>query len=179
MMKKLSIILSVVGAAALAVFSMTAPAQAKNGRIPDILKVPEGNVLLLRAHGRGTQKYACPVSATSKAVPHAILFHGGEGDLVAIHFAGPTWEALDGSSVVGDAANAKHFTAPDPDGVDWLLLPALSTAGNGLFSRVTFIQRLFTDGGKPPAEGCDQAHNQIEVLVEYSAEYLFYVPALR
>jgi Protein of unknown function (DUF3455) len=57
------------------------------------------------------------------------------------------------------------------------LIAALSTAGNGLFSRVTFIQRLFTDGGKPPAEGCDQAHNQTEVLVEYSAEYLFYVPA--
>ena len=40
--------------------------------IPDVLKVPEGNVLLLRAYGRGVQKYTCPVSATSKAVPHAI-----------------------------------------------------------------------------------------------------------
>jgi hypothetical protein len=148
--------------------------------IPDILKVPEGNVLLLRAYGRGVQKYSCPVSATSKAVPHAILFADdeNEGDLVAIHFGGPTWEALDGSSVVGDAANAKHFIAPDPDGVDWLLLPAKSTAGDGLFSRVTYIQRLHTDGGKPPAEGCDQADNQTEVLVEYSAQYLFYHSAV-
>jgi hypothetical protein len=151
----------------------------EHGRIPDALKVPAGNVLLLQAYGRGVQKYACPVSATSKAVPHAILLtgHGKEGDLVAIHFGGPTWEALDGSSVVGDAQNAKHFKAPDPDGVDWLLLPAHSTAGNGLFSRVTYIQRLHTDGGKPPVEGCDQADNQTEVLVEYSAQYLFYVPA--
>jgi hypothetical protein len=147
--------------------------------IPDILKVPEGNVLLAQAYGRGVQKYACPVSATSKAVPHAILLAGdeNEGDLVAIHFVGPTWEALDGSSVVGDAANAKHFIPPDPDGVDWLLLPAKSTTGNGLFSRVTYIQRLDTDGGKPLAEGCDQANNQTEVLVEYSARYLFYGPA--
>jgi len=76
-----------------------------------------------------------------------------------------------------DAPNAKHFTAPDPDGVDWLLLPAKSTAGNGMFSRVTYIQRLYTDGGKPPAEGCDQAGNQTEVLVEYSAQYFFYGPA--
>jgi hypothetical protein len=144
--------------------------------IPDVLKVPEGNVLILRAYGRGVQKYACPVSATSKAVPHAILLAGDghEGDLVAIHFGGPTWEGSDGSSVVGDAQNAKHFTAPDPDGVDWLLLPAKSTAGNGLFSRVTYIQRLYTDGGKPPAQGCDQ--DQTEVLVEYSAQYLFYAP---
>src|SRR5215813_8524298 len=96
---------------------------------------------------------------------------GHEGDLVAIHFGEPTWEASDGSSVVGDAQNAKHFTAPDPDGVDWLLLPAKSTAGNGLFSRVTYIQRLYTDGGKPPAQGCNQ--DQTEVLVEYSAQYFF------
>jgi hypothetical protein len=178
MIKTLAMILTVVGASALAGFSMTAPAQAKNGRIPDILKVPEGNVLLLQADGRGTQKYACPVSATSNAVPHAILRVGRhEGDLVAIHFAGPTWEALDGSSVVGDAAKAKHFTAPDPDGVDWLLLPAKSTTGNGAFSRVSFIQRLFTDGGKPPAAGCQPG--QTEVLVEYSAQYFFYVPAAR
>src|SRR6516164_10407855 len=149
---------------------------AQHRHIPDVLKVPEGNVLLLRAYGRGVQKYTCPVSATSKAVPHAILLtgDGDEGDLVAIHFGGPTWEASDGSSVLGDAQNAKHFTAPDPDGVDWLLLPAKSTAGNGLLSRVTYIQRLYTDGGKPPAQGCDQ--DQTEVLVEYSAQYLFYVP---
>ncbi len=149
----------------------------KHAPIPDILKPPPGNVLLLRAFGKGTQKYACPVSATSNAVPHAILLAGDrdEGDLVAIHFGGPTWEALDGSSVVGDGPNAKHFTAPDPDGVDWLLLPSKSTSGNGLFGRVTFIQRLFTDGGKPPAAGCSPA--QREVLVEYSAWYFFYVPA--
>ena len=147
--------------------------------IPDNLKVPDGNVLLLQAFGKGIQKYACPVSANSKATPHAILLKDDrdEGDLVAIHFGGPTWEALDGSSVVGDAANAKHFTAPDSDGVDWLLLPAKSTTGNGLFSQVTYIQRLFTDGGQPPKSGCDQAHNQAEVLVEYSAQYFFYSPA--
>jgi Protein of unknown function (DUF3455) len=151
--------------------------------IPDNLKVPSGNVLLLRAYGKGVQKYTCTASATgpkfSPPVPHAILLKDDrdEGDLIAIHFGGPTWEALDGSSVVGDATNAKHFTAPDPDGVDWLLLPAKSNAGNGLFSRVTYIQRLYTDGGKPPAEGCDQANNQIEALVEYSAQYFFYGPS--
>ncbi len=104
---------------------------------------------------------------------------GTKGDLVAIHFGGPTWEALDGSSVVGDAAKAQHFKAPDPDGVDWLLLPAKSNAGNGLFSQVTYIQRLFTDGGQAPAGGCDQAHEQSEVLVEYSAQYFFYGPATK
>ena len=151
--------------------------------IPDKLKVPSGNVLLLRAYGKGVQKYTCTASATgpkfSPPVPHAILLKDDrdEGDLVAIHFGGPTWEALDGSSVVGDTAKAQHFKAPDPDGVDWLLLPAKSNAGNGLFSQVTYIQRLFTDGGQAPAGGCDQAHEHSEVLVEYSAQYFFYGPA--
>ena len=145
--------------------------------IPDILKVPPGNVLLMRAYGKGVQIYTCP--DTTHATPHAILLESDrdEGDLVAIHFAGPSWQATkDGSIVVGDAANAKHVVAPDTDGVDWLLLPAKSNAGNGLFSKVTYIQRLFTDGGQPPKSGCDQAHNQAEVLVEYSAQYFFYGP---
>ena len=88
--------------------------------IPDILNVPPGNVLLLQAYGRGVQKYTCPVNPTSTAVPHAILLagNGNEGNLVAIHFAGPTWQALDGSLVVGNAAKATHFPAPDEDGVD-------------------------------------------------------------
>jgi hypothetical protein len=148
---------------------------AERQPIPDILYAPAGNVLLLRAYGIGVQKYTCPVYATSAAVPHANLIagDGNEGDLVAIHFAGPTWQALDGSSVVGDAANAKHFPASARDGVDWLLLPAKSASGNGLFSKVTYIQRLYTDGGKPPAS-CNL--NQTEVLVDYSAQYLFYVP---
>jgi Protein of unknown function (DUF3455) len=143
------------------------------GHIPDIVQVPPGNTLFLHAYGRGVQKYTCPVTPTSPAVPHAILLAGNvsEGNFVAIHFAGPTWQALDGSSVLGNAAKAKHFPAPEPDGVDWLLIPAQSTSGNGLLSKVTYIQRLYTDGGKPPAS-CNL--NQTEVLVEYSAQYFFY-----
>jgi Protein of unknown function (DUF3455) len=85
---------------------------------------------------------------------------------------------LDGSSVVGDTTPGilQSATAPDPDSVPWLRLTAKSHGGNGLFSQVTYIQRLYTDGGKPPAEGCDQADNQTEVLVEYSAQYFFYGP---
>ena len=44
--------------------------------IPDNLKVPDGNVLLLQAYGKGVQKYPCPVSATWKATPHAVLLMG-------------------------------------------------------------------------------------------------------
>jgi Protein of unknown function (DUF3455) len=145
--------------------------------IPDELKVPAGHVQLLRAYGKGVQIYNCPFVEPPKATPHAILLTGDrdEDDLVAIHFAGPSWQATDGSIVVGDAANAKHVIAPDLDGVDWLLLPAKSTTGNGLFSKVTYIQRLYTDGGKATLAGCQQVQDQSQELVEYSAQYLFYV----
>ena len=147
--------------------------------IPDALKVPDGNVLLLQAYGKGVQIYDCPFVDFAKATPHAVLFTGDsdEGDLVAIHFKGPSWQATDGSIVVGDAANAKHVVAPDSDGVDWLLLPAKTNTGNGLFSKVTYIQRLFTDGGKATLAGCNQVQGQTQELVEYSAQYLFYVTA--
>lgn len=143
--------------------------------IPANLKVPNGNVLLLRAFGRGVQIYTCPADDATVPKPHAILLKDDrdEGDLVAIHYAGPTWEATDGSKVVGE--KQESAPAPDSDGVAWLKLKAKSNEGDGLFSRVTFIQRLHTDGGKAPVGGCDQAQNQAEVLVEYSAQYLFYV----
>ena len=171
-----------VGAAAQQTSNLTKPTsenpgQANSGplHIPAILTVPPGNVLLLRAYGRGVQKYTCPVNPTSSAVPHAILLsgNGNSENIVAIHFVGPTWQALDGSLVVGNGAKATHFPAPNGQGVDWLLIPAQSTSGSGLFSNVTYVQRLYTQGGKPPAS-CNQ--NQTETLVEYSAEYLFYIP---
>ncbi len=123
------------------------------------------------------QIYDCPLVEAPKATPHAILLAGdrNEGDLVAIHFRGPIWQDTDGSIIVGDAANAKNVVAPDPYGVDWLLLPAKSTTGNGLFSKVTYIQRLFTDGSKATLASCNQVQDQGQELVEYSAQYLFYV----
>ena len=147
--------------------------------VPDSLKVPDGHVLLLHAYGKGVQMYGCPVvdPTKAKAVPHAVLFagDGDEGDLVAIHFKGPSWQAMDGSIVMADATHAVHYAAPDSDGVDWLLLPAVPGTGNGQFGKVTYIQRLYTDGGKPTVAGCNQAQGQTQELVEYSAHYFFYV----
>ena len=137
--------------------------------------------MLLRACGNGVQKYICTASTTgtkfSPPVPHVILLEGDrdEGDLVAIHFAGPTWQALDGSTVVGDISTVQIAPASDPDGVPWLRLNAKSNGGTGVLSRMAYIQQLYADGGKAPAGGCDQAHIQAEVLVEYSGQYFFTV----
>lgn len=156
--------------------------------IPDVLQVQEDEVLLLRAYGKGVQIYTCIVNTQNPPAtpgvfkqppaPHAILLEGDrdEGDLVAIHFAGatgPNWQALDGSRVVGK--KVANVPSPDPDGVDWLLLEVIENHGNGLLSTVKHIQRLYTDGGKNPTDSCDP-QQQGQVLVEYSAQYLFYGP---
>jgi hypothetical protein len=88
------------------------------------------------------------------------------------HYTGPTWEAADGSKVVGEVV-AKH-DAPDASAIPWLLLRAKSTSGNGIFSVVTFVQRVQTIGGAPPANGCDSSQSGKESRVPYAAVYRFY-----
>ena len=55
----------------------------------------------------------------------------------ALHFAGPTWQASDGSKVVGELV-AKD-AGPDPNAIPWLLLAAKSTQGPGVLARTVSI----------------------------------------
>jgi len=146
--------------------------------IPQRLRVPAGEVLSLRAHGTGVQIYTCQPGKDNPSeftwvlrAPQADLVDGA-GRKIAKHYAGPTWEANDGSMVVGEVVAGDD--GPDPTAIPWLLLRAKSTSGAGLFRNTQFIQRLRTSGGKAPAEGCDQAHPDAESRIAYSADYLFY-----
>jgi hypothetical protein len=145
---------------------------------PESLRVPAGEALSLRAHGTGVQIYTCLASkddptqfAWAFKAPEADLVDGA-GKKVAKHYAGPTWEANDGSKVVGEVM--ARDDGPDLKAIPWLLLSAKSTTGTGLFSNTQFIQRLRTAGGKAPAEGCDQSHAGAESRIAYGADYLFY-----
>jgi hypothetical protein len=134
----------------------------------------------------GTQNYACQPKDDHyewAATPEADLYNE-KGEKVGRHKAGPTWETIDGASnVVGDKALAKAKSAPSSgpsirtDAIDWLRLPAKSTAGDGMFSQIKTIQRVNTLGGKGPAGPCDPAKDAKPVPVFYSATYHFYVAA--
>ena len=100
--------------------------------------------------------------------PHALLFHHG-GEVVGIHFGGPTWQGNDGSKVVG--ARLASATE-DPSAIPWLLLQASSNAGDGVFSDTTCIQRVNTVGGLAPVAPGSVAGE--EILVPYIADYYFY-----
>jgi hypothetical protein len=148
--------------------------------IADDIKVPAGEKLVLKAHATGFQIYTCKAAGDRAAqwelkAPEADL-HDGNGAVIGHHFAGPTWKHKDGSEVTGKAS--AHVDSPDADSIAWLLVSATGHTGEGLFSKVSSIQRINTKGGKPPASaGCTAANNGAESRSSYSADYYFYKPA--
>ena len=160
-------------AAAIAVLSIPTAAQ----QIPQQLQPAANEQLLLQVHAKGDQIYSCQQSdkgfVWGLKAPDAQLFDK-DGKPFGKHFAGPSWEAKDGSRVTGKAI--VNVPSPDADSIPWLLVDVMSHEGEGVLSRATTIRRLNTKGGKAPASGCDSAHAGQEVRVPYSADYLFYAP---
>jgi len=153
----------------------SAPA-AQPTALPENLRVPEGQSLLLRAVARGTQIYTCKPKAADAAsfewtlkAPEAELFDRS-GAKIGKHYGGPTWENEDGSRVVGEVVER----AAARDAIPWLLLRVKSSEGVGAFASAKYVQRVDTVGGVAPATGCDATHAGADLRVMYSANYDFY-----
>jgi hypothetical protein len=148
--------------------------------IPASLQAPAGETAILRAHATGWQIYTCGAGTDGKPqwtlkAPDADL-HDKKGLVIGHHFAGPSWKYKDGSQVIGKAV--AHADAPDMKSIPWLLVTAIGHSGDGLFSRVTSIQRVHTEGGQPPpATECDPSKPSAEARSSYTADYYFYAPA--
>lgn len=160
---------------AVAIISLALPTAAQD--IPQKLQPPANEHLLFQLHAKGDQVYVCKsegsqFSWTLKA-PDAKLFDKS-GKPFGKHFAGPTWEANDGSRVIGKAIG--NAPSPDANSVAWLLVTVVSHEGNGKLASVTSIQRVNTNGGKAPNTGCDAAHADKEFRAPYSADYRFFAP---
>src|ERR1700675_3878698 len=124
------------GALAVILFGAAAGAQ----QVPAALQVPANEQLVVQVHAKGEQIYSCKVDGpqpgwTLKA-PEAQLFDKN-GKAFGKHFAGPSWEASDGSRVVGKAA--ANAPSPDADSIPWLLVKGVSHAGDGVLTQVTSI----------------------------------------
>ena len=133
-----------------------------------------GNAAIeLRA--RGVQIYVCEQAAGAFAWrlkgPEATLTDAA-GSEVGRHFAGPSWQAKDGSTVSGEAVVTSQ--SPAEGSIPWLVLRAKSHTGSGVFSSVDYIVRMHTEGGAAPMAGCDQAHTGIESRVGYEAVYVLF-----
>jgi hypothetical protein len=148
--------------------------------VPESLKAPAGEEVILMAHATGVQIYACQAETEQKSAwvlkaPEAELTDS-TGKQIVHHFAGPAWKHIDGSEVTGKVVAKQD--APKADAIPWLLLSAASHTGEGALARVTTIQRIRTEGGLPPkASDCNMSANGKESRSAYSADYYFYAPA--
>lgn len=154
--------------AALSLFTVSAMAQD----VPAKLVPPQEGSLVGRYAAKGIQIYVCTVkgggSEWAFKAPEAELIDA-QGRPFAKHYAGPTWEAPDGSKIVGKILASEP--APKTHAIAWLLLSAESS-GSGALSGVRFVQRVNTNGGVGPTGTCPTAGT--ERRVDYTADYIFY-----
>ena len=138
--------------------------------LPDAIAAP-GETVVLSVHAEGAQVYECKASADGKLAwafrePIATLLV--DGKTIGRHYAGPNWEHIDGSAVVGKVAASAPGAGPND--IAWLRLDVVSSRGSGVLTGVTTVQRIHTQGGK--FEGpCETAGTFKSV--PYSADYVF------
>ena len=146
---------------------LASPAAAQ---VPAAIAAP-GEAVVATFHAEGAQVYDCKADASGKLAwqfrePIATLLR--DGSTVGRHYAGPNWEASDGSVVTGKAAaNAPGTTPAD---IPWLKLDVVARRGNGVLSGVTTVQRINTRGGVVSGT-CDKAGSFSSA--PYSADYVF------
>ncbi len=148
---------------------LAGPASAADA-LPDAIAAP-GETVVLTVHAEGAQVYECKAGADGKLAwafrePIASLLV--DGKTIGRHYAGPNWEHVDGSAVVGKVVgNAPGATAND---IAWLKLQVVASRGSGVLTGVTTVQRINTRGGKLDG-ACDKAGTFKSA--PYSAEYVF------
>jgi hypothetical protein len=168
--------LSTMLAAATLLLAATNSANALDGMIEVPSALNPNKLSILRVVSAiGVQIYACtrnPSGTTGWVLrgPDAQLFDL-ENKPVGKHYAGPTWEDLDGGRVVGTVKAS--VPAPVDKAIPWLLLDAKSREGSGAFTQAQAIIRMGTTGGTSPGDGCDEARAGQELRVPYTAMYVF------
>jgi hypothetical protein len=148
-----------------------------NAAVPEPVRVPAGQRVLMAATGVGELTYEC---RAKKDMPgqHEWAFVGPVATLYAAdrkpvgkYYAGPTWESSDGSKVTGK----QLAVAPaGPGNIPLQLVKAEPAMGAGAMSAVAYIQRLNTKGGVAPTLACDAASAGQRRTVGYEADYVFY-----
>jgi FtsP/CotA-like multicopper oxidase with cupredoxin domain len=157
-----------------ALATQAAPASGATERAVELgectkLQAPAGSKLVYHVYATGVQIYRWNGASWAFVAPEAVLSADAGGrSKVGTHYAGPTWESVSGSKVVGTVAERCTASAT---AIPWLSLTASGT-GPGIFERVTFIQRVNTVGGLAPST--PGSATGAEVRVPYTAEYFFY-----
>lgn len=138
---------------------------------------PADSTLVASTEGGGVQVYGCAANSDGASSwtliePEASLFDPA-GKPFGTHGKGPTWTALDGSTIAADGKTPLARVAR-PAAVPELLLKVVSGSGNGVLSGVRFVQRIETVGGSAPVEICNSEHTGERRAVPYAAIYRFF-----
>jgi hypothetical protein len=153
-----------------AYWGVTMSATAQTPEVPVAVAVP-GATTVAVFQAVGAQIYEGKAGSDGKLAwsfrePVATLIQNGK--TVGCHFAGPTWQAADGSAITAKASgNAPGAT---PNDIPLLKLDVQSHKGSGILSKVSVVQRLDTKGGVPEA-ACTTAGEFCSV--PYTATYVF------
>ena len=146
--------------------------------VPDKLKPGANESLKMIVSAKGVQIYECRARKDQVGeyewafvAPEADLFDS-RGNRVGRHYAGPHWEATDGSKILGTVK--ERADAPVADAIPWLLLTAKSVGTEGSFSKVTSVLRVNTAGGVAPKADCSQATAGTPARINYTADYYFF-----
>jgi hypothetical protein len=142
------------------------------------LKLGADESLAMIVPAKGVQIYECRAVKGQEGgyewafvAPEADLFDT-RGRKIGQHYAGPSWEAADGSRIVGSVK--ARADAPEDGAIPWLLLGAKSVGQDGAFSHVSSVRRVKTAGGIAPGTGCSAATAGSLARVPYTADYYFF-----
>jgi hypothetical protein len=148
-------------------------------KVPAALQPPDGYTVAFTAKAKGVQIYASTADggAAPKWTLEAPLAELTATNGVIHHYAGPSWEAADGSKIVRDtdtpvvAVPAKQPTSDIP----WLLVKVTPDSSAGVLNKITYVQRISTQGGVAPSKPPVRAGTKVGV--PYTATYVFYTKA--
>jgi hypothetical protein len=155
---------------ALAVAAGALSVGVARAQLPDAIAALDA-APLVTLHAEGAQIYECKTGSDGKLTwtfrePIASLML--DGRTVGRHYAGPTWEHVDGSSVQAKIiGNAPGATAND---IPWLKLEVVERRGTGALAGADIVQRINTAGGVLHGS-CERAGSLRSV--GYSADYVF------
>lgn len=124
---------------------------------------------------RGVQIYECRSEGSQPRwtllAPDADLFEGN-GRSFGHHGAGPSWQAEDGSLIVGKVLASAN--APIAGAIPWLLLETSAKTRQGALGSVTHIRRVNTRGGVAPDTGCSAQSQGTQIRMPYTADYVLF-----
>ena len=146
--------------------------------LPPAVQVPAGNSVFLETVGVGQITYECRVKAGSTGEfewffvgPDARLM-GRDGKAFGRYFGPPaTWEGQDGVKVT---ATQVAVAPAMPGNIALQLVKANPASGMGKVTGTTYIQRVATKGGVPPAMPCAAGNTGMRNVVQYQADYIFW-----